>query len=418
MAATTVTNLSAALREYWPQDTLKQHLFETAPTIGMIRKDETADGDLINHVIRYTPGPGRSKTFSTAQSNLGPSRYANFQLSLVDDYAVFAIEGKALRQAEASPLKALKQITKDGDAVLSNLWVAMGTALWGNSGGSIGQILSGSTSTVLTLTTDTNMLNFEVGQSVVSDDTDGSSGGADDGEAFAISAVDHVARTITKASGNWDAGGNFAANDYLFPEGDYGLGMAGIRGWVPATAPAAGDSFQGVDRSVSPMKLAGHQYTANKVTHGTLARFFVDVLSRMHMLGANKVDCIGMNPQDWAQFANEIGAKDTYTRSAQDADGEYATVGYATLKIMGPTGPVDVYADPFIPKGTAYALALDTWVLYSLGDLVGWLNEDEAGIILRQTTADAYEGRLGGYFQLGCDEPGQNAYLNISALVV
>jgi len=38
--------------------------------------------------------------------------------------------------------------------------------------------------------------------------------------------------------------------------------------------------------------------------------------------------------------------------------------------------------------------------------------EEDGNSILREATDDAYEGRWGCYFQVGCNAPGYNSYIS------
>ena len=417
MANITVSSLSNALKKYWPQSDLKSHLYTNRPLIGMLRKDEKAGGDEIWLPIRTAPGSGRSATFSDAQGNKGPATYARFELTLVTDYATFSINGQAIRKARLDPWKTIRQIASDGDAVRTALENSVAHALYSNGGGAIGKIVSGGGTTTLTLTDDgdTNMIAFEEGLNVDCSNTDGTSG-AVDGDPVVISATNPVARTITKTGGNWNASGNYSDDDYIFAEGDFGAKASGLAAWVPPSDPSS-TSFFGVDRTANILKLGGYRRTLDTSKDGDLHRGFINVSADLHQFGASP-DSLFMNPIDWAYLDHEIEGKTTYEKmTSRDQGGPFSTVGYETIRIMGAAGPINVYADPWCPKKRAYMLTLDECCLFSLGNVVGWLNEDDVGNILREATTDSYEGRFGGYFQLGVEMPGHQATIDTSAML-
>jgi len=416
MANISVSSLSNALKKYWPQSNLVSKLYDNRPWVGMVKKDEKAAGDEIWLPIRTAPGAGRSAAFTHAQGNKTAASYQRFALTLVNDYATFSINGQAVRKARMDPWPTIRKITSDGDAVLTSLENSVAHALYSNGGGAIGKIASGGATSTLTLTDDefTIMNAFEVGLSVDGSVTDGTSGTVD-ADPIVLTATDPIARTITQA-GTWNASGNYSDDDFVFAEGDFGAKVSGIDAWVPKAAPAA-TAFFGVDRTVNPFKLAGLRYTGDTTKDGDLQRCFINVSALLQQFGGQP-DSLFMNPVDWAYLDHEIEGKTVYEKmTSRGGDGASATVGYETIRIMGAAGPINVYADPWCPKKRARLLTMDTWCLFSLGSAVGWLNEDDVGNILRESTTDSYEGRFGGYFQLGCESPGENATIDISAFL-
>lgn len=416
MATTDIAALSKVLKTLYPQSSMKELLFQVSPLIGLLPKDEEFRGKEQKISARVSPGKGRSATFATAQSNKGPSTYAQFTITTVDDYGLFSVAGKAIRAARGDAASLITDLKRDGDAIKQALVNSMSQAIYGNGGGAIGQILSGSSSEVLTLTTATNMHYFTLGMSIVSDDTDGTSGAAD-AEAIEITAIDYAARTLTKVAGSdWDASGNFSVSDYLFVEGDFGIKVSGLGAWIPDTAPTSSDSFFGQNRSVATQLLAGTRYVASAAIDGDVTNAFINAASQVSVLGG-RPDKIFMNSLDFAKFALQLENRVVYERmEAKLAPGDKSKVkvGYNSIVVMGPMGPMNVVADPWCPKNKAYMLTTSDWTLASMGPLVGWLDEDGVGNVLRESAADAYEGRMGGYFQLYSDFPGGSAVIDLT----
>jgi hypothetical protein len=121
--------------------------------------------------------------------------------------------------------------------------------------------------------------------------------------------------------------------------------------------------------------------------------------------GARPRDFV-VNHTDYQSVLNSLGTKAVtkYEGSGQ--------VGFQTIQIMGPKGPVSMYLDQDCPAGTGYCLDMSTWKFYSLGPAPKLLNLDGLDI-LRLTDADTYEGRYGYYGNLGCTAPGFNAVVRM-----
>jgi hypothetical protein len=69
-----------------------------------------------------------------------------------------------------------------------------------------------------------------------------------------------------------------------------------------------------------------------------------------------------------------------------------------------------VLADRDCPEDLMYMLDMSTWGYYSLKEPVMLLDQD-GNKMLRESSADACEVRIGGYAQLGCVAPGANGVL-------
>lgn len=412
MAAASTSTLSNVLKQLYPQSYLWKVLYENNPWFGMVPKSEDFGGRDLRLSLMYAPTSGRSQDFTLAQSQKVGARYAGFVLTRNTDYSLFSITTEAIRASKGNANSLVEGLKAEGDAALYALKRSASTALFGNGGGAVGQIASTSTNT-LTLVNASDVTNFEVGDTIAPSLTDGTSG-AIIADPQIITAINRDTGVLTK-TGNWNAG-NYANGNYLFHAGDFGAKIRGLAAWLPATAPVLGvDSFFGQDRGVDPTRLAGVRYVADTSIDSTLERCFINASARVGREGG-RPDLLLLNPVDRARLVNEMGAKTRYEKlTAQSPKGGVASIGYETLVIEGGGGRMDVVADLNCPQNRAYMLQKDTWKLFSLGAMPGWLTEDGAQV-LREASADALEGRLGYYAQLGCQAPGWNATIDISAL--
>ena len=412
MSAATTTSIDPILKRLYSKDRFEKALYTNNPLLGLLPKNEDFGGADMRIALMYAPTAGGSATFSNSQSNQVGAAYKGFNLTRVSDYSTFLISSEALKASKGDANALVSGLETEGDAALHTLQRSIAKKVYRNGGGAIGRV--GSTSTVtLTLLELSDIVNFEVNMKIDSDDVDGTSG-AVDGDARVITKVDRDLGTLTTAA-NWTGSGNYANSDYLFRDGDFGLAMSGLDAWVPSSAPAS-TAFFGVDRTADATRLGGIRFTASAGTDGTLERALIRAAARVAREGG-KPDYVFMNPEDAYQLDWELGTKRQYeTVTAQSASGSVGTIGYDSIRVVTPGGSVKVCADHNCPKGVAWMLQMDTWILASLGPAAGWLMDD-GNRILRASTSDAYEGRMGGYMNLGCRAPGWNARLNISAVV-
>jgi len=112
---------------------------------------------------------------------------------------------------------------------------------------------------------------------------------------------------------------------------------------------------------------------------------------------------IVLSSNNWMNLAKLMGSKVVYSeRSAYEGE-----IGFRSLKVMGPSGDVDIVADPDAQSNVLWTLSMDTWKLYSMGDLVRLLDDDGMPY-LRQYDQDGVEIRVVSRPQLGCFAPGHN----------
>ena len=161
----TVANISNALQTIWPQNKLRDSLFEECPAAALIPKSDgfTEEDEIV--VFNTAPISGRSATFARAQADVGPSKFHRVRYSRVRDYALFRITTEALRAAKMKGGKGLLDILKreSKNAVYAfNRSAAVG--IYGTGSGSIGVVASGGGTDTITLENIEDIVNFEEGQ--------------------------------------------------------------------------------------------------------------------------------------------------------------------------------------------------------------------------------------------------------------
>jgi hypothetical protein len=261
----------------------------------------------------------------------------------------------------------------------------------------VGSTTGTSGTQTITLSNVEEITNFEVGM-VLRIATNTTS--ALETDVLTISEVDRDLGTIkvviTSSSGNLSAG------DALFQSGDYvsasdRLKISGLEAWIPAGTPA---NLFGVTRTADRTRLAGVPFDGSSMP---IEEALVSAASRLAREGGSPDHCF----MDYTQFANlekALGSKVVYDKvSSDDAD-----VGFQALSIIGPKGPIRVIADQNCTPNVAYLLQMDTWSLNSLGAAPHILDLD-GNRMLRESSADAYEVRVGFYGNVGCTAPGYNS---------
>ena len=163
--------------------------------------------------------------------------------------------------------------------------------------------------------------------------------------------------------------------------------------------PAA-TAFFGIDRTTDISRLGGLRFAGNG---GPIRETLQLAMAFAYQEGAAP-DTIFLNPIDMQNLLVDLGSQTFWDRkTAPDAP----SVGFDGVKIVSVNGTATAFADPGCPKGRAMVLQMDTWKLYTLGDFPGYLSDDGL-TLLRETGADQYTWRMGGYGNLVCTAPGYN----------
>ena len=410
MAITTVSNIQTVLKNLWPQNRVENEVYPDHPFLSRITKDENFVGEDIKLVVRIGDGQGRSVSLANAQVQASAPQYRRFALTRSKNYQVFRIEGEAIEAAKNDVGALVRTLDDEIKGSINNITKDLAVNMFrGRSGniGSIGSVVGGPPATI-TLSNVADVTSFEVGMILVASAT--STGANRNTPATAtITKVNRSTGVLTFADGTF-AGTNWAAADFLSVSGDNANGVGGSFGnkalgladWLPVTDPSGGENFLDVDRSVDRTRLAGIPLDISSYLPEEGALYAVMECDRN---GARPRDFV-VNHTDYQSVLNSLGTKAV---TKYEGTGQ---VGFQTIQINGPKGPVSMYLDQDCPAGVGYCLDMRAWKLYSLGPAPKMLELDGLPM-LRITDDDAYEGRMGYYANLGCNAPGFNAVVTM-----
>ena len=406
MAGLDMTIFDPILKEEYVGQRVEMLVAKDNPFMALLKKDEKFGGRNRPLPLIYGNSQNRSATFATAVAGTTTLAPEAFLLTRVKNYSVAVIDGETAKASEADRDAFADALTETVDSAIMALANDIAFGLFRDSSGAMGQVNAEPTeasTTVITLKSADDVVGFEKGQVIViySAKTGGSqrlyATGVTSGS---ISAVDRSAGTITVNTA-YDSNGTIAANDYLFVSGDRGLKISGVADWIPDSAPSA-TSFFGIDRSVDVVRLAG---TRKVGTGMPIEEALIDLAYAIGREGG-KPDYAFLNFKQYARLCKQLGAKRDYV------DVEVAGISFRGVEIAGPQGTIKVLPDRNMTDGRCYMLQMDSWLLASLGPVVHLLDLDD-NRILRQTTNDAYEVRIGSYAQLGCKAPAFNGIITL-----
>ena len=393
-------NVTQALKEHYKPLTVKNMVYKDNPLLALMPKYERFGGENMPVPVQYGIANRRSADFSTGQGLNTATELARFVLTRVKDYSFASITGETIKATESNADAFLKYATLEIDGAIQSLSRSIAVAMYGDGTGQIGLGPFASADNSITLAKPEQVTNFEVGMKCQFSTTAGGSVVA--ATDLTITAVDRDTGKLT-----FDGAGSLvnATSYYIFQIGDaQNAGtkkkMSGLEDWLPATAPGASPLFFGQDRSKDVTRLAGIRFDGSSQP---IEEALIGASSRLAREGGSPSHCF----MDYTQFANlekALGSKVVYDKvSSDDAD-----IGFQSLTIIGPKGPIQIVADQNCTPDVAYLLQMDTWSLNSLGAAPHILDLD-GNRMLRENGADAYEVRVGFYGNVACTAPGYNA---------
>lgn len=402
-----MTSFDAALKEHYNNQMVENLVYKNNPLLALLPKYENFGGRNYPMPLIYGNPQNRSANFTNAVGGTTESQVEAFTLTRVKNYSLAFIDGETLDASKGDKNAFMSALTTEIDGAFTSIANDIAFGIGRDSSGYRAQVNaepSEAATTVITLKASEDVVGFEIGQDIVihSDKSGGSQRLYDTGVNNAlISAVDRSAGTITINTA-YTSNGTIAADDYIFVNGDRGNKISGLEDWIPDSAPGA-TSFFGVDRSVDTNRLGGIRTTGTSMP---IEEALVESAMDIGREGGNP-DYAFLNFKQYAKLIKSLGSKVQYIDL--DVNG---VVGFRGVLIHGASGPIKVLADRTIRDSRAYLLSMNTWECASLGPLTKMLQAD-GNKLLRQSSADAYEVRIGSYAQLGCKAPGHNGVVTL-----
>jgi hypothetical protein len=405
-----LTTFDAALKQHYTADRIENMTYMDNPFFALVPKYENFGGRNLPIVTVYGDPQGRSKTFTNAQTR-GAATSAlitDFLLTRVKDYSIATIDNETLEASKGDANAFMEAATTEIDGAIHALTRSLSVNLYRDSSSAIGQVLATPSNNAATFTVTLknidDITNFEVGQVVViySAKSGGSvrtSDGSDD--EFPVAAVNRTTGVLT-LTGTYSGSGTVVADDYIFVEGDRGLGVSGLEDWIPSSAPTSSLYF-GVDRSVDVTRLGGQRLDASSLP---IEEALIEADARVAREGF-PLDHFFMNHTKFGDLKKALGTKVQYVDLKANAN-----ISFRGVMVDGTRGPIKVIPDQNCPSNRIFGVRLAFWKLYSLGKAVRVIDTDGLQM-LRMASSDGVECRYGFYGNLGCKGPGANINVQV-----
>jgi hypothetical protein len=393
MGAATPTTHDAIIKHMYPDpNDVLVAMYENNTLFAFLKKSFDGYGKNWHLPVRIAHTAGRSHSFDRAKANKNASAVVEYQINITQNYSLYSVDGRLQRQTANSKGAFVEAFEFELDSAMDAMKRNMGYEPYLNGGGAIGRVGSGQTTATITLKNINDIVKYEKNQVLRVSTADGTSGALKPG-SVSIKSVDRDAGTITVNQTTWDdAAGipTIAADDYIFTDGDFGLGIKGFEAWIPGTAPTGGDLFFGLDRSVDAVRLAGSRLDLR--TLGPEEQ--VQKMCQVSIRNGGKLSHIFENDLDFLALILALGTRRIITNTEVDG-----VVGFEGVKVATGAGTVEVYQDYNQTQGLAHGVDLDKWELKGPGQFP-FIESRDGNKILREDAADSFEGRIIGYYQM------------------
>lgn len=420
MTAHTLANQDAFLKDVYTTEKILEQSYGENPLFAFITKEQgvMAGGRRYVQPVEFGNPGGASATYADAMSDNTVSQYEDFLIPRKKQYQRIQVNHELLF-ATARKSDAYVSSIKEFDRGFKSLGEKIGRRLYRTAGGSIGKLsISSTTTTTLTFTDNAAVFNFHINQPLQFSTTDGTGSLLDSGDAVTVTAVDHERGEVTINVDLATQITGVTTSSYVFPRGDYGLGLAGAEDWFPiddrATKLAA--SFNSVTRSVAPVYLGGIYYDGS--TAGGLDEVIIKSTGKAGKYGA-RTSHIFANPESLSDLELISNSKmrivGELSTTLKNESGDII-VGFSGYKAIVGGRTVRIYPDRNCPSNRLLGLQLDTITLWHTGELINWTGESYTGNRLQPSqNEDSAEARLAAYLNLGCSAPGWNWHAKIPA---
>ena len=414
------TQFAAALKTLYPAEAIRNLVYKSNPLFALLPKDESFYGASSTEPITFGTPQNRSGSFSQANTVNTTSQIKAFLLTRVQNYSMAAIANETMLASENDKGAFLKAAKFEIDNALLALTNSISTQLFRGGTGSIGQISSAATinssSTYVVLSNPEDIVNIEVGMNLAFSANDG-------GTLRAYASTGAFVVNVDRAAGSFlcsaTAGGSAAAlnslitsvatSDYIYQnQGDLNAVISGLKAWLPGTAVTA-STFFGVNRTADKIRLAGVTYDGSAQS---IEEALVDGAGLVAREGGYS-DHAFVSFKDFRNLVKAVGSKQQFIQHTDvRVEEPGVSVGFSSLILAGPKGPMKVVPDAHCPQGSAFLLQLDTWKLKSLGEPVRLFDGDGLTMI-RDPNGDNLLIRCFSYAQLSCRAPGWNCVVTL-----
>lgn len=396
----TLTTFDALLKErYIDSDRVEELTYPENVLLGMLEKrgDTGMVGDVMPVPILTGNPQGAAGVFATAQTNASNIKASKFNIQAGDYFGVVQIGDKVMMASRTNQGAFLEDKVTEIDGLYETAGENLSVYTWGNGGGALGQVAAiGPGANDITLVSQIDSQNFEIGMTTVESANDGSD------SAHALRAGSTTVAGVNRANGvitftDRSQYSALAVGDFFFRSGDFGstglVIIQGVQAFITATdTPKALWGLTSAQRAADPQRFAGCRVDPSTLNGKTYEERIKILLAQMVGRFKSKAPtAMFMNPEDFQILETLMGA-----RGVRPLEDDSTKFGYMKIDVLTSAGRIPIYSDRHCPFGTAFAFRMQNHWISSMGELLHVQNGDGLQM-LRGSTSTDYEFRLISY---------------------
>lgn len=424
---TAFSDFRPMLHDYYSGEKALVRAIDRLPTLRLLRKSTDWKGRDYVRPVHYEKPQNVGKQISTVLADKANHRARQdaWTYTTKDIYGVATLDRKTMKMSEGNARSFLSHYTAEVDGTMKTMMEDLATNIFRTQAVARSTVDTSHASTslatgVVGLASKWDTVHFKVGMDVVFSDAGSAPGASLHTPSSGRATVGTINRTLGTISITNGVGGSAVDltsdmstaidnGDFIHRRGDVSatsntLGLCGFEDFILSAADRASPgTFKGVDRSLDVDRLAGLQLSAS----GYSMR---NALLEMLVLASNanvELSHAVMHGSRFAQLVRECEA----TVIRDDKEGS-AKIGRRMIKVQLEADEISVYSDPYCQTDKIWGLQVKDLDLKSVGKLPGFLDDDL--LMLRDSGADGYEVRLGGYGELTWSYPGNHIHVELS----
>lgn len=351
------------------------------------------------------PG-GVSADFATAQAGYLATRYEAFELPRARGYLVPQIDNETIRATKGNSDAFVKVMGETNKAFRSfGDWMEF--RFFRDKGGTIGQMSTATSvaGAVATLVDRSDVYQYR--KDLVVKLVSTASGGTQRTGTLTVASVNATLGQITFTA-NINTISGAANTDFFVEVANYDACALGLADWIPYDRSTLSTSFNGVVRSDNPERLAGNFLDGTSQPYN---ESLIDACAKIGEAGG-MANTVFMHIAPFAGLMKLLEGKVLIDKVEEKVG---PRIGFKGFNISFGDQELTVYPTRACPTKRIYVLDWDTWFQHSAGDCPDFLlNEVGANeIFYPAPTSDSAECRVGGYYNIGCSDPGSNCVISI-----
>jgi len=404
-----LTSFNPMIKVHYAPGPVVNMAFQKNKATGMMMKRNRkpsgqGGGQHWHQPVQYGLPGGGSSDFNTAlAASNNNSSYAGFDVTRKKHYRLGKVDNETIEATADGDVDAFEPAFDEFDRVIEAEGNYLEFRFFRTRGGYIGRMSNTSFATaVMTLDDASGTWGVRQGDVLNLASTDGTSGSVRAG-SLTVASVQRRAGTITM-TGNISTGiAAAAADDYVFLAGDFGLAASGLMDWIPDSDPSA-TAFYGQDRSLEPEMLGGLRVDGSDGR--PMHELLIDMCAEAENLGGEP-SIVFANPRALGTLSKQLEGKWVIVKG-KGYGGAEAEIGYRGWQVNLGGHEVTIMSNRCCQVNRVWMLDMETWTMFSAGPAPGFLQKKAGSIIKVSETSDAYEARVGEYYNFACKAPGFN----------